>query len=168
MSVGILGTSWDQCVSMVHYCFTSTESIRLVWTESPGRPPRLFTQLILWHTNLSTDKDPRVQNTSLVHRTGSWRRDHRESWRPKVGSVLIDWNRAWRRRTLTQTLTTWLNWRLAVMKIKGNTPSSGNSVLVSELTAASLADVTESVALLALTVTPVSYTHLTLPTRFAV
>ena len=37
----ILATSWDQCVSMVQYSFTSTETRRLVMTESPGRPPRL-------------------------------------------------------------------------------------------------------------------------------
>ena len=36
-----LGTSWDQCRSMVQYSFTSTETIRLVRTESPGRPPPL-------------------------------------------------------------------------------------------------------------------------------
>ena len=41
MSVDILGTIWDQCVSIVQYCFTSTEIIRLVRTDSPGRPPRL-------------------------------------------------------------------------------------------------------------------------------
>ena len=41
MSVDILGTSWDQCLSMVSYSFTSTETIRLVRTDSPGRPPRL-------------------------------------------------------------------------------------------------------------------------------
>ena len=41
MSVDILGTSWDQCVSMVQYCFTSTETRRLVRTGSPGRPPQL-------------------------------------------------------------------------------------------------------------------------------
>ena len=41
MSVDILGTNCDQCVSMVQYCFTSTETIRLVRTESPGRPPWL-------------------------------------------------------------------------------------------------------------------------------
>ena len=41
MSVDILGTSWDQCRSMVQYCFTSTETRRLVRTDSPGRPPRL-------------------------------------------------------------------------------------------------------------------------------
>ena len=42
MSVDILGTSWDQCVSVVQCCFTSTETIILVRTESPGRPPRLL------------------------------------------------------------------------------------------------------------------------------
>ena len=41
MSVDILGTSWNQCVSMVQYCFTSMETIRLVRTDNPGRPPRL-------------------------------------------------------------------------------------------------------------------------------
>ena len=41
MSVDILGTNCDQCVSMVQCCFTSTETIRLVRTGSPGRPPRL-------------------------------------------------------------------------------------------------------------------------------
>ena len=41
MSTDILGTSWDQSVSTVQYCFTSTETIRLVRTESPGQPPRL-------------------------------------------------------------------------------------------------------------------------------
>ena len=39
MSVDILGTSWDQCRSMVQYSFTSTETIRLVRTDSPV--PRL-------------------------------------------------------------------------------------------------------------------------------
>ena len=41
MSVDIFRASWDQGVSIVQYCFTSTEPIRLVRTESPGRPPRL-------------------------------------------------------------------------------------------------------------------------------
>ena len=41
MSVDILGTSWDQCRSMVQYSFTSTETRRLVRTDSPGRPPQL-------------------------------------------------------------------------------------------------------------------------------
>ena len=39
--VDILMTNCDQCVSMVKCCFTSTETLRLVRTESPGRPPRL-------------------------------------------------------------------------------------------------------------------------------
>ena len=41
MSADILGTSWDQCRSMVQYSFTSTETRRLVMTDSPGRPHRL-------------------------------------------------------------------------------------------------------------------------------
>ena len=41
MLADILGTSWDQCRSMVQYSFTSTETRRLVRTDSPGRPPRL-------------------------------------------------------------------------------------------------------------------------------
>ena len=41
MSVDMLGTSWNQCRSMVQYSFTSTETRRLVRTDSPGRPPRL-------------------------------------------------------------------------------------------------------------------------------
>jgi len=34
-------TRWDQCVSMVQCCFTSTETMKLVRTDSPGRAPRL-------------------------------------------------------------------------------------------------------------------------------
>ena len=41
MSVDILGTSWDQCRSMVQCCFTSVVTKRLVRTDSPGWPPRL-------------------------------------------------------------------------------------------------------------------------------
>ena len=41
MSVDILGTSCDQCPSMVQYCFMSTETRRLIRMDSPGRPPRL-------------------------------------------------------------------------------------------------------------------------------
>ena len=37
----ILGTSWVQCWSMVQYSFMSTETRRLVRTDSPGWPPRL-------------------------------------------------------------------------------------------------------------------------------
>ena len=46
--VNILGTNWDHCVSTVQCCFTSTETIRLIRTGSPGRPPRLSTQRLLW------------------------------------------------------------------------------------------------------------------------
>ena len=41
MSVDILGTNCDQCLSMVQCCFTSTETVRLIRTENPGRLPRL-------------------------------------------------------------------------------------------------------------------------------
>ena len=41
MSVDILWTSCDQCRSMVQQFFTSTETRRLVRTDSSGRPPRL-------------------------------------------------------------------------------------------------------------------------------
>ena len=41
MSVDILGTSCDRCRITVQCCFTSTETVRLIRTESPGRPPRL-------------------------------------------------------------------------------------------------------------------------------
>ena len=41
MSVGILGTNCDQCLNMVQCCFTSTETVRLIRPECPGRPPRL-------------------------------------------------------------------------------------------------------------------------------
>ena len=39
--VDILEANCDQCVCMVQCCFTSTETIRLIRTGSPGRPPRL-------------------------------------------------------------------------------------------------------------------------------
>ena len=43
MSVDPLGTNCecDQCWSTVQCCFTSTETVRLIRTESPGRPHRL-------------------------------------------------------------------------------------------------------------------------------
>ena len=41
MSVDILGTIWDQCRSTVQYTFTSTETRRLIRTDSWGGPPRL-------------------------------------------------------------------------------------------------------------------------------
>ena len=41
MSADVLGASCDRCRSMVQYSFTSTETISLVRTDSPGWPPRL-------------------------------------------------------------------------------------------------------------------------------
>ena len=37
----ILGTNCEQCVCTVQCCFTSTKTIKLIRTGSPGRPPRL-------------------------------------------------------------------------------------------------------------------------------
>ena len=58
MSADITGTSWDQCRSMVQYSFTSTETRRLVRTDSPGRPLRLshssWTMCSTWHAYLHT------------------------------------------------------------------------------------------------------------------
>ena len=48
MSVDILGTSWDQCRSMVQYSFMSTETRRLIRRDSPGRPPDSHTAHELW------------------------------------------------------------------------------------------------------------------------
>ena len=77
MSVDILGTSCDQCRSTVQQIFTSTETRRLVRTDSPGRPPRLshsswtmhgqtgshFTLLwpvvFKWHRGSKPDSQPR-------------------------------------------------------------------------------------------------------------
>ena len=57
MSVDILGTNCDQYVSTVQCSFTSTETIRLVRTGSPGRPPRLShsSWTLLWFDNVSAD-----------------------------------------------------------------------------------------------------------------
>ena len=41
MSVTVLGTNCDQCQSMVQCCFTSTETVRPIRTESQARPPQV-------------------------------------------------------------------------------------------------------------------------------
>ena len=81
MSVDILGTSWDQCRRMVQYIFTSTETRRLVRTDSSGRPPRLshsswtmikkvdFDMLILY-LGIPVAKGWGFSHTSLL----SWRK----------------------------------------------------------------------------------------------
>ena len=48
MSVDILGTCWDQCLSMVQYCFTSTETGRLVRTDSQDSHLDSHTAPELW------------------------------------------------------------------------------------------------------------------------
>ena len=44
--VDILGTNYDQCVSMVQYCFTSTETIRFIRDEEPRTATSTLTQLL--------------------------------------------------------------------------------------------------------------------------
>ena len=73
MSADILGTNCDQWRSIVQCCFTSTETVRFVRTESHGRPPRLShssgtltssTQLDSYHPLsffLSTDAVPSIR-----------------------------------------------------------------------------------------------------------
>ena len=81
MSVDILGTSWDQCVSMVQYCFTSMETRRLVRTDSPGRPPRLShnswtMNLILFYFifyTIDTNSSGSLFNNKEQKKVGSWR-----------------------------------------------------------------------------------------------
>ena len=60
MSVDILGTSCDQCWSMVQYSFTSTETRTLVRMDSPGRPPRLSHSS--WTMNSQADDDEVMLN----------------------------------------------------------------------------------------------------------
>ena len=65
MSLDILGTNCDQCPSMVQCCFTSTETVRLIRTESPGRPPRLSHSS--WTLNITT-KRPSAINAERLER----------------------------------------------------------------------------------------------------
>ena len=48
MSVDLLGTNCDQCRSIVQYCFTSTETIRLVRMDSPDGHLDSHTAPELW------------------------------------------------------------------------------------------------------------------------
>ena len=78
MSVDILGTSWDQCASMVQYCFASTETIRLVRTESPGRPPRLshssWTLNIYIRAKMRSETFPTQKMLGLCYTFSTWHR----------------------------------------------------------------------------------------------
>ena len=51
----ILETNCDQCVSMVHYCLTSTETIRLIRTGCPAQPPRLLHSSWTWASLMYAD-----------------------------------------------------------------------------------------------------------------
>ena len=57
--VDILGTNCDQCLSTVQRCFTSTETVRLIRTESPERPPPLSHML----------RQPRTATSTFTHVT---------------------------------------------------------------------------------------------------
>ena len=46
----ISGTNCNQCVCKVQCCFTSTETVKLIRTGSPGRPPSLP------HSSLTLEK----------------------------------------------------------------------------------------------------------------
>ena len=73
MSVDILGTSWDQCRSMVQYSFTSTETRRLVRRDSPGRPPRLSHSSWTMNSGLPTRNPSNKIMGSNLTRWAKWR-----------------------------------------------------------------------------------------------
>ena len=83
MSVDILGTSCDQCRSMVQYSFTSTETRRLVRTDSPGRPPRLSHSS--WNMSNIDDDDKVMLMSSDV----SWHIKDKLWPMPKHGSIIL-------------------------------------------------------------------------------
>ena len=109
MSVDILATSWDQRRSMVQCCFMSTEAVRLVRTESPGRPPRL--SHISW--TLSFEDVPLVEFMYLV-----FTRMPGESYRRQLRSLLLYLFRVF--RALINSLVCWfrsLEGRLLVFSV---------------------------------------------------
>ena len=98
MSDDILGTSCDQCRSMVQYSFTvSTETRRLVRTDSPGRPPRL-SQLLNYGTQRAwnayyIDKNGKeaerqpIKTPISAMTVSLTNHSRRETWRPLAGSL---------------------------------------------------------------------------------
>ena len=64
----LLGTSWDQCWSMVQYSFTSTETRRIVRMDSPGRPPRLSHSFWTMHAHSPpVTFIPKVRTRDIYH-----------------------------------------------------------------------------------------------------
>ena len=118
MSVDILETSWDQCRSMVQYSFTSTETRRLVRTDSPGRPTRLS------HSSWTMRTDVNLSLCFCTHRVVSfskiWSQQWMASWtgvvnhfglavcltRNVVTGACLSQNR-WRPHALEQHLAHW-------------------------------------------------------------
>ena len=80
MSVDILGTNCDQCQSTVQCCFTATETVRLIRTESPGRPPRLShsSRALTW----------KVPDLEFIYNL-VFTRMPGESYRRRLGSLLL-------------------------------------------------------------------------------
>ena len=88
MSVDILGTSCDQCRSTVQYIFTSTETKRLVRTDSPGRPPWLshsswtkpYKKYLLLDVYLHSSDGSSKRWRSMKETTSSWRVPENPCW----------------------------------------------------------------------------------------
>ena len=61
MSVDILGTNCDQCLSMVQCCFKSTETVRLIRTHAfcPGLS-------VLMSLTISVDVKPRTATSTFT------------------------------------------------------------------------------------------------------
>ena len=107
MSVDILGTSWDQCRSMVQSIFTSTETRRLVRTDSPGGPPRLSHSS--WTMQFSVIR---------IERRGSFRQPESEAmcggYTRCVGQLSV--GRKW---SAGVTLAVWGSFQWAESEVRG-------------------------------------------------
>ena len=65
VDITIRDNGWDQCWNMVRYSFTSTETRKLVRTDSPGRPSRLsHSSWTMWCTYWSQFVPTKCQRTS--------------------------------------------------------------------------------------------------------
>ena len=93
----ILETNCDQCVCMVQCCSISTETVRLIRTGSPGRPPRLsHSSWTLWS---GQHKQSSHIHAKLYRSTDPWRKQggtggyghsgdiHHADWTPSVAET---------------------------------------------------------------------------------
>ena len=71
MSVDILGTNCDQCLSMVQCCFTSTETVRFIRMGSQGWLPRLshssWTLPLMWIYIYKIHVNIYIYSTQIEH-----------------------------------------------------------------------------------------------------